>query len=153
MMHQRGPASVNSDNSNVAQNFNINHGSNRQIADFGIAGKPVQNVQKIHPVPGHAMNYNAQFSQNDIMNQFEDNRSEYSVGNMSLRTASQYGVTSALRGSDLPHVNYTQPQNRGRNNSRSTYRDGSGDRFSHRLSNSPHRSQMDAYHRDGMNAS
>ena len=59
---------------------------------------------------------------------------------MSLRTASQYGMQSALRSSDLPHVNYTQP-NRHRNNSRSTYREGSGERIiSNRRSNSPQKS-------------
>ena len=42
MMMQQ-PASVISDNSNM-KGSDL-HGVNRQIADFGIQGKPVQNVQ------------------------------------------------------------------------------------------------------------
>ena len=44
MMHHRGPVSI-SENSNLGENdFESRHGTNRQIADFGIQGKPIKNV-------------------------------------------------------------------------------------------------------------
>ena len=144
MMQHRGPASI-SENSNLSQHdFDSRHGANRQLADFGIQGKPVSNVQNIgnnfkniRHGPTNSYNIANLESRNDGMHQFEDCRSEYSVGGMSLRT-----VQPALRGTDLPIVNYTNP-NKVRNNSRSTYRDGSNERISQRLSNSPHRQQME----------
>ena len=130
-MHNRGPASI-SENSNLSQHdFDSRHGSNRQIADFGIQGKPVKNVQNVNPNlrqgnHGISNSYNvAHFeSRQEGMNQFEDCRSELSMGGMSIRT-----WQPALKGTDLPIVNYTNP-NRARNNSRSTYRDGSNERIS-----------------------
>ena len=151
MMHHRGPASI-SENSNLGENdFESRHGTNRQIADFGIQGKPIKNVQNINPImnqishgPSNSYNIAHQESRNDGLNQFEDCRSEYSMGGMSLRTQQP-----ALRGQDLPIVNYTNP-NKLRNNSRSTYRDGSNERISQRQSNSPHGHRMEQH---GLNPS
>ena len=41
MMHHSQTSVLSENSNNVGQNFGTNHGSNRQIADFGIQGKPV----------------------------------------------------------------------------------------------------------------
>ena len=59
MMHTRGPASISENSNHAPTDFDTKHGANRQIADFGIHGQPIQNVQKIssYAKPIHAVNY------------------------------------------------------------------------------------------------
>lgn len=76
----------------AGQDLSQRPGLNRQMADFNISSKPVQNKQKLGPGASQVIPM-AQCE----MQHLDDNRSEYSV-----RTHSQFGQTSSYFSGAVP---------------------------------------------------